>query len=68
MNLKVKLKRIEKGFKQIELAEKVGITPQYLRLIEIGQANPTKDIMKKISEILETSADELFFQDVKEVK
>ncbi|WP_422487118.1 helix-turn-helix transcriptional regulator [Gudongella sp. DL1XJH-153] len=64
MNLKVKLKRIEKGFKQNELAEMIGITPQYLRLIEIGQANPTKDIMKKISDILETSAEELFFEEV----
>lgn len=30
----VLLARIKKGMKQYEVAEKVGITPQYLRLIE----------------------------------
>lgn len=62
MNLKVKISRIKKGFKQIDLAEIVGITPQYLRQIEIGEANPTREIMKKIADALEESVEELFFK------
>lgn len=61
MNLKLKFKRIEKEYKQYELAEKVGITPQYLRLIEKDQANPTKDVMEKIAKELDTPVAELFF-------
>lgn len=64
MGLKVKLKRIENGLKQYELANKVGITREYLRQIETGIAkNPSIQVMKKISIALETSVEELFFQD-----
>jgi putative transcriptional regulator len=60
--LNIKLKRIEKGFKQYKFAEMLGISREYLRLIETGKAkNPSILVMKKISEILETSAQELFF-------
>ncbi|WP_102399508.1 helix-turn-helix transcriptional regulator [Haloimpatiens massiliensis] len=64
MGLKLKLKRIEKGFKQGELAEKVGISRYYLSALENGRAkNPSILVMKKISEILETSVEELFFNE-----
>lgn len=60
--LKIKLKRIEKGFKQYELADEIGISREYLRLIEANKArNLSIPIMKKISEILETPVQELFF-------
>lgn len=59
---KIKALRIGKGFKAGEFAEKVGISREYLRQIENGTAkNPSCKIMKKISEILEMSIDELFF-------
>lgn len=62
--LRIKLKRIEKGHKQYVLAQQVGISREYLRLIENGKANnPSVQVMKKISEILETSVQELFFSD-----
>lgn len=61
---KIKLKRTEKCIKQYELAQRVGISREYLRRIESGEAkNPNNSIMKKISEILETSIEELFFCD-----
>ncbi len=63
MGINLKIKRIEKNLKQYELAESVGITPQYLRLLEKGEANPSRDIMIKISKKLETSVDELFFNE-----
>ena len=60
--LNIKLKRIEKGYKQYELAEKLGITRQYLLSIENGNAkNPNIELIKKISKLLNTSAQELFF-------
>jgi len=65
--MRVKLKRIEKGFKQFELAKIVGISSTYLRQIESGQANPTKDIMEKIASALDTPAGVLFFEEDREV-
>lgn len=62
MGLKLKIKRIEKGVKQKELAREVGISIQYLNALENGRAtNPSIPIMKKISEILEVPVTELFF-------
>lgn len=64
MGLEIKLKRIEKGFKQYKFAELVGVSREYIRLIETGKAkNPSILIMKKISELLETPVQELFFND-----
>ena len=62
MRVKIKIKRIEKGLKQYELASQVGISREYLRLIENGKAkNPSIAVMKKISEILQESVEKLFF-------
>ena len=62
MRLSVKLKRIEKGYKQGEFAEMIGISREYLRLIETGKAkNPSLEVMKKISLLLDTGIQELFF-------
>lgn len=64
MGLKLKLKRIEKGFKQIELAEQIGISRYYLSGLERDKIkNPNIEVMKKISKVLEVSAQELFFDD-----
>lgn len=64
MGLKLKIKRIEKGIKQNELARKIGVSIQYLNALENGRAqNPSIPVMKKISEILETPVEELFFKD-----
>ncbi len=63
MVMKVKIKRIELGIKQKDLAKAVGITPQYLMNIEKGKAkNPSLQIMKAIADILNCSVEELFFQ------
>jgi putative transcriptional regulator len=60
----LKLARIKKGMKQKDLAQKVGITSQYLMNLEKGKSkNPSIMIMKKLSEELECSVEELFFSD-----
>ncbi len=64
MVTKVKIRRIELGYKQKDVAAKVGITPQYLMNIENGKAkNPSIDIMRRLSEVLQSTPNELFFED-----
>lgn len=59
----LKIERIKKGFKQGEFAEKLGITPQYLRLIEKGEVEPRRDLMIKIAKALNSDIATLFFSD-----
>ncbi len=59
---KLKLRRLELGLKQKDVAKQVGITPQYLMNLENGKAkNPSINIMKDISSILDYPVQELFF-------
>jgi putative transcriptional regulator len=60
--LKVKLKRTEKEIQLQNLAKMVGISRYYLSALENGRAtNPSAQVMKKISEALNCSVQELFF-------
>lgn len=62
MGLKLKLRRIELGIKQKYLAEKIGVTPQHLRNLESGRCtNPSRELMLKLAEALETDVQTLFF-------
>lgn len=61
---KLKLKRIELGIKQKNLAQQVGITPQYLMKLEQGKAkNPSVDLMKRLADSLNCTVQELFFSE-----
>lgn len=59
--MKVKLKRIEKGIKQQDFAKTLGISKATLVKIEKGDYNIRLSLMKRISELLETPVQELFF-------
>ena len=61
--MEIKLARIKKNLTQKELAEKLGITPQYLRLIELDKIDIKKSLMIKLSMILEISIQDLFFKE-----
>ena len=61
--MKLKLKTIQKGIKQQDFAKMLGITPQYLRKIEKGEVDIKRSFMLKASNILETSVEELFFNE-----
>lgn len=64
MVTKVKIRRTELGLKQKDVAAMAGITPQYLMHIETGKAkNPSITVMKKLSKILNSTPNELFFDD-----
>ena len=52
--------RQAKGYKQQELADKVGCGRTYLSLIENGHANPRLSMLTKISDALGVSIGDLF--------
>lgn len=66
MNLKkqfgarIKALRINMGWTQEFLAEKIDITPNYLSSIERGKENPTFDMIVKLSDGLKVEMLELF--------
>lgn len=63
---KIKSLRVGKGFKAGEFAERIGISREYLRLIENGKAkNPSREIMTKIAKELNSDVITLFFSDNK---
>lgn len=65
MKHNLKVLRVSKGLKQKECANLIGITPQYLGLIEKGVVEPRRDVMIKISKVLNISVQEIFFNEKK---
>lgn len=61
--MRIKLLRIEKGYTQKVFAEKLGITQQYLRLIELDKIDLRKSLIIKISKLLGVTPQELFFSE-----
>lgn len=60
--LAIKLRRIELEKKTINVAASVGISREYLRLIEAGKAkNPSIGVMKKLADELQSDVQVLFF-------
>ena len=55
--------RLKKGFTQAELAERAGITTQYVGDIERGNRNPTVVLLYLLAEQLEISHVELVLPD-----
>lgn len=46
---------------QAQLADKAFISESYMALIELNQRNPSTDVVTRLSEILNVSADHLIF-------
>ncbi len=61
LNLNLKFRRIERGYSQKELASMVGVTNQTISNYERNKIRPSYENMKKISKILDSSVDELFY-------
>jgi putative transcriptional regulator len=62
--MEVKIARIKKGYTQQQLRMLLGISPQTLVAIERGHYEKVSiTLAKKLSEILETPVQELFFQE-----
>ncbi len=58
----IKLLRIKKGFNQIDFAQKTGITPNYLSLVENGKRDPAIEYLKTAAEALEIPVSLLLFE------
>jgi transcriptional regulator with XRE-family HTH domain len=57
-NLKANRKKC--GISQSKLAEKAGITTQYVAMIELARQFPTPEVLERIAEAFEIEAYELF--------
>lgn len=51
----LRLSRIANDFTLKEMANRLGVTPSYVSLIEQGKRNPSDDILNKYSEALNMS-------------
>lgn len=57
--LRLKIKRIEKGLTQQELAEAVGVAKNTICAYEIGFRHPKKSTLEKISHVIGCRVEEL---------
>lgn len=57
--MKLRLKRVEKGLTQAELAKRVGISQNALSMCELGWHFPRKKTLDKLAEVLECSIADL---------
>ncbi|MDD6039554.1 MAG: helix-turn-helix transcriptional regulator [bacterium] len=62
-NLKLKFRRIELNMSQTELAKRANVTRQTIGLIEAGEFNPSIKLCIAICKALDTTLDELFWED-----
>ena len=61
---KIKALRVGRGIKAGDFANELGISREYLRLIENGKAkNPNAKLMKRIAYLLDSTVEDLFFSD-----
>ena len=60
---KLKEKRLEANLTQVQLAEKVSVTPRTIQHYELGTRKPTKlDIVEKLAKALNTTPEYLLGQ------
>lgn len=57
---KIRQIRIERGFSQEELSEKIDISPRHMCTIENGKSFPSIETFVKISEILDIDINDFF--------
>lgn len=62
-NIKLKLARTQKNLSQEQLAEAVGVTRQTIGLIEAGNYNPTIKLCIAICKTLNTSLNDIFWEE-----
>lgn len=60
------IRRIQKDLSQKDLAERIGLSSQAISDYERAKYNPSYDVMKRISKELDSTVDELFFNENKE--
>lgn len=63
VNMSFKLARVESGFSQEELADKVEVSRQTIGLIERGKYNPSLRLCIRLARVLNRSLDQLFWEE-----
>ena len=63
MGLNLKIARLKKNLTQDELCKFANIGRTTLSKLENGEGNPSRNLMLKLSEILNTTPEYLFFSD-----
>ena len=63
MGLNLKIARLKKNLTQDELCKLANIGRTTLSELENGEGNPSRNLMLKLSEILNTTPEYLFFSD-----
>lgn len=62
-NIRMKVARIERGWTQQELADRIGATRQTIGLIEKGEYNPTLALCIRIAKALNRTLNQLFWEE-----
>ena len=62
-NLKMKSARVAKDMSQEKLAEEIGVTRQTILMIEAGRYNPSLALCIDICKALDTTLNDLFWQE-----
>lgn len=60
LGARIKTLRKQRGWSQEQLAERVGISTQYVSNIERGKENPTLDLLLRLADGLAVSPTEMF--------
>ena len=60
VGIMLKLKRVELGLTLEQVAKQVGVTANYISLIERGKNTPNAEIIDKLSELYSIDRDELY--------
>ncbi|QEZ68948.1 XRE family transcriptional regulator [Paraclostridium bifermentans] len=61
MGVNLKIARIKKGLSQEDVCELARVGRVTLSKLENGEGNPRRDLMIRLSKVLETPVEELFF-------
>jgi putative transcriptional regulator len=62
-NIRMKVARVERGWSQQDLADRVEATRQTIGLIEKGEYNPTLKLCIRIAKALDRTLDQLFWEE-----
>lgn len=63
MRLNLKIARIKKGLSQEELSKMIDISRTTYRNIESGKTEPKRNVMEKLSKVLDAPIMDLFFSE-----
>jgi len=63
-NKNIKKLRMEKGWTQVQLSQKLGVTAKTISFYETGDREPSREMLIKLAEIFNVSVDKLIRKDV----